>query len=161
MADREKASAEQWTICEKGHTHWGSNGAAGLLLRYAPYEGKPMFLLQQRSRWVDHGGKWGIPGGAIHGGESPEEAAKRETEEEIGPLPRYRVTGVEVQDCGGGWKFHIVNADVGSPFPAFSVLETDATGWFTQEEMRNLFLHPGLRRWLEEHDSRNTSDISF
>jgi 8-oxo-dGTP pyrophosphatase MutT (NUDIX family) len=90
-----------------------------------------------------------MPGGAIHDGESPEQAARREAEEEIGgSIPPYRVTGMEVQDCGGGWKFHIVTADVGSPFTAYSVQETDATGWFTQKEMRSLPLHPGFQQWL-------------
>jgi hypothetical protein len=63
----------------------------------------------------------------------------------------YRVTGVEVQDCGGGWKFHIVEADVDQPFVAYCGQETDATGWFTRERMRMLPLHPGLRSWLDQN----------
>lgn len=35
-------------------------------------------------------------------------------------------------------------------FDAYSVLETDATGWFTTQEMRNLPLHSGVERWLDE-----------
>ena len=41
--------------------------------------------------------------------------------EEIGSFPSYRVTGVHVQDCGAGWKFHIVTADVDNPFAAYCV----------------------------------------
>lgn len=78
---------ERWTICESGHVHWGANGGAALLLRHLDPEGPPTYLLQQRSRWVDEGGKWGIPGGAIRNGESPELTARRETQEEIGPVP--------------------------------------------------------------------------
>ena len=85
---------KSWTVCHKGHVHWGAKDAAGLLLRCLPQEGEPVYLLQQRSRWVDFGGTWGIPGGAIREGESPEVAARREVEEEIGPIPSYRVTGV-------------------------------------------------------------------
>lgn len=81
-------------------------------------------------------------------GESAEVAARREVEEEIGSLPSYRVTGVHVQDCGAGWKFHIVTADVDNPFAAYCVRETEATGWFTQQEMSDLSLHPGFRKWL-------------
>jgi len=153
MRSNEKPSLDHWTVCDKGHIHWGANGAAGLLLRYVAQEGEPTYLLQQRSRWVDQPGTWGIPGGAIREGESSEATARREVEEEIGLLPCYRVTGVEIQDCGGGWKFHIISADVDRPFTAFSVRETDATGWFTRAEMSTLFLHPGLRQWLEEHGS--------
>jgi len=141
---------DRWTVCDEGHVHWGAAGAAGLLFRYVPQQGEPSYLLQQRSRWVDHGGTWGIPGGAIREGETPEVTARREAEEEIGPLPSYRVTGIEVQDCGGGWEFHMLTADVDLPFLAYCVQESDATGWFTREEMRSLSLHPGFRKWLDE-----------
>ena len=145
---------DRWTVCDKGHIHWGAAGGAGLLFRYVPQQGKPTYLLQQRSRWVDYGGTWGIPGGAIRKRESPEETARREVIEEIGVLPSYRVTGVEVQDCGGGWKFYIVTADVDEPFSAFCVRQTDAIGWFTTEELQNLPLHPGFREWLDQHVPR-------
>jgi len=141
--------AERWISCDLDHVHWGANGGAGLLLRYAPENAEPTYLLAQRSRWVDEGGRWGIPGGAIRDGESPEMAARRETVEELGTLPSYRVTGIESQDCGGGWIFHTITADVEDRFDAFCGQETDATGWFTREEIRSLPLHPGIQRWLD------------
>jgi len=147
------ALGERWTVCALDHVHWGANGGAGLLLRYGPAGAKPSYLLAQRSRWVDHGGTWGIPGGAIRDGESPETAARREVVEEVGQLPPYRLCGVEVQDCGGGWRFHILTADVDEEFEAYCGQETDTTGWFTLEAMRSLPLHPGVRRWLDEHGS--------
>ncbi len=140
--------AERWTICSYDHVHWGALGGAGLLLRHVPAAGEPTYLLQRRSRSVDEGGTWSIPGGAIRAGESPETAARRETIEEIGALPPYRVTEIEHQDCGGGWIFHIICADVEREFVAFCGQETDATGWFTREQMQNLALHPGLRAWF-------------
>jgi len=140
---------ERWTICRFDHVHWGANGGAGLLLRYATTGAEPRYLLALRSRSVDEPATWGIPGGAIRDGESPESAARREAIEEIGQLTPYRVAGVELQDCGGGWRFHIFLPDVDEMFDAYSVLETDATGWFTPQEMRNLPLHSGVRRWLD------------
>jgi 8-oxo-dGTP diphosphatase len=140
----------RWMICRLGHVHWGAFGGAGLLLRHVPKEGDPTFLLQQRTRWVDEGGTWGMPGGAMRRGESPEAAARREAEEEVGALPAYRVTGVEAQECGGGWTFQIVAADVDDQFEAICSQETDATGWFTRTQMRQLPLHPGIERWLRE-----------
>lgn len=139
-----------WKICEMGHVHWGDAGAAGFLFRYAPGTDEPSFLLEQRSTAVDYPGAWGIPGGAIRDGESPEAAAMREFTEEIGRLPSYRITGTEVQDCGGHWKFHMIFADVDEPFLAYRGEETDATGWFTQTDMATLHLHPGLEIWLNE-----------
>jgi hypothetical protein len=44
----------------------------------------------------------------------------------------------------------VIGADVDSPFEAFCMRETDATGWFTREQMRDQPLHPGLRRWLAD-----------
>lgn len=144
-------AADRWTFCSQGHIHWGANGGAGLLLRYEPVRGQPEYLLTERSRWVDEGGTWGIPGGAIHDGESVEAAARRETAEEIWPLPPYRITGIDVQDCGGGWKFHIVRADVSARFAAYSAKETDATGWFTMAQMNQLRMHPGFREWVQQN----------
>jgi len=148
------ASSDRWTFCSLGHIHWGAHGGVGLLLRYVPLRGEPLYLLAERSRWVGEGGTWGIPGGAIRAGESAEAAARREAAEEIWPLPRYRVTAVDVQDCGGGWRFRIVRADVGEPFAAYAASQTDATGWFTLTEMQSLRLHPGFRKWAEEQVQR-------
>ncbi len=138
--------AERWTICRAGHVHWGVLGGAGFLFRYHAGEGGVAeYLLAQRSRSVDNGGSWGVPGGATRASESAEETARRETLEEIGTLPEYRVTSVDVQDCGGGWIFHLFCADVEEEFTAYCGQETDATGWFTEEMIRSLPRHPDLR----------------
>jgi 8-oxo-dGTP pyrophosphatase MutT (NUDIX family) len=143
-------SAERWFFCRAGHIHWGTLGGAGLLLRHRPPQGQPVYLLAERSRRIDEGGTWGVPGGAIHHGESPEETAHRAAAEQIWPVPAYRVTGIVVQDCGGGWKFHIVGADTGAPFTAYTARDTDATGWFTIPEMDHLRLSSAVRRWADE-----------
>lgn len=143
---------EHWTICDLGHVHWGNAGGAGFLFRHTPEEGDPSFLLSQRSNAVDNPGTWGIPGGALRDGESPETGARREFNEEIGRLPTYRVAETRVQDCGGNWKFHIILADVDQQFPAYCGTETDATGWFTEGDMSHLHLHPGLELWFRERD---------
>ena len=59
--------AEYDVPCERPGcgTHWGPHGAAGLLIHHDdPEDGQTRYLLQKRAPWVDHGGTWGIPGGA-------------------------------------------------------------------------------------------------
>jgi 8-oxo-dGTP diphosphatase len=120
------------------------------LLRYVPADGgDERFFLEQRSRSVDEGGSWGIPGGAIRAGETPEVAARREMKEEVGSVPPYRKTSIATQDCGGGWQFYVVSGDVDEMFIGYSVHETDATGWFTRSEMQSLPLHPGTNSFFQ------------
>jgi len=77
------AEDEWWVSCERGHVHYGAHGAAGLLLRTWSESGEAWaYLLQQRAAWVDHGGTWGIPSGALREGEDPRVGAIREANEE-------------------------------------------------------------------------------
>jgi hypothetical protein len=41
-------SQDHWTFCGLGHVHWGAHGGAGLLLRYVPRSGEPVYLLTER-----------------------------------------------------------------------------------------------------------------
>ena len=145
---------DRWTFCKKGHVHWGTEGGAGILFRHTPKQGEPVYLLAQRAQSVDFGGTWGVPGGALRPGETPAIAARREAEEEIGEIPPFRTAAAVVQDCGGGWLFHLIIADVDAPFAAYCVRETDATGWYTLREMQNLSLHPELRNWINRSDTQ-------
>lgn len=54
--------------------------AAGVL--FVTPEGE--VLLVRRTAEGDHEGEWGIPGGKLEGDETPEQAARREAEEEVG-----------------------------------------------------------------------------
>jgi 8-oxo-dGTP pyrophosphatase MutT (NUDIX family) len=56
--------------------------AAGTLI---VADGKTLFL--RRGNGGDHPGEWAFPGGHIEAGETPEEAARRETQEETGYEP--------------------------------------------------------------------------
>ena len=69
---------DAWVVAEDGGRYWGHFGAAGLLA-HDPARG---ILLQHRVSWSDHGGTWGIPGGARHEGEGAIDAAIRESNEE-------------------------------------------------------------------------------
>lgn len=146
--------AEYDVPCERPGcgTHWGPHGAAGLLIHHDdPEDGQTRYLLQKRAPWVDHGGTWGIPGGALHEGESPEEGARREAEEEMGELPDGLVHHRTHSDDHGGWVYHTVRMRADEQFhPGQWDDESTGHGWFTRAEMRNMDLHPGFAQSLPE-----------
>lgn len=146
--------AEYDVPCERPGcgTHWGPHGAAGLLIHHDdPEDGQTRYLLQKRAPWVDHGGTWGIPGGALHEGESPEEGARREAEEEMGELPDGLAHHRTHSDDHGGWTYHTVRMRADEPFhPGEWDDESTGHGWFTRAEMRNMDLHPGFAQSLPE-----------
>ena len=57
---------DSWVNCSCGGRHWGAYGAAGLLL----LDDDGRVLLQKRAGASQHGGTWGIPGGAKATGET-------------------------------------------------------------------------------------------
>jgi 8-oxo-dGTP pyrophosphatase MutT (NUDIX family) len=141
-------SNDRWTTCRQGHRHWGVAGAAGLLLRHTDVDGTVRFLLQHRAPWVHHGDTWSIPGGAILEGETPVQAAVRETLEETGSLPEvFAVDRVDVDDHGN-WAYRTVVADVPQRTLSGDTAEQQGTAWFTAEEMLGLSLHPGFAGYL-------------
>jgi 8-oxo-dGTP pyrophosphatase MutT (NUDIX family) len=104
--------------------------------------------LQHRAPWVHHGDPWSIPGGAILEGETPIEAAVRETLEETGSLPEgFVVDRVDVDDHGN-WAYRTVLADVPERTLTGDTEEQHGTAWFTPDEMAGLGLHPGFAAYL-------------
>src|SRR5699024_5135425 len=71
-----------------GSRRSGTLRAAGLFL-CAPADdsAEPVVLMQHRAWWTNRGDTWALPGGAIDHGESPEQGAMRETQEETGLDP--------------------------------------------------------------------------
>jgi ADP-ribose pyrophosphatase YjhB (NUDIX family) len=77
--------ADQPLVCERCGWRWYSNPkpAAGTLVERMAPDGEPEVLLLRRA--VEPGlGGWDLPAGYLDPGESPEEAARRETREEAG-----------------------------------------------------------------------------
>ncbi len=141
-------SNDRWTTCRQGHRHWGAAGAAGLLLRHTDVGGTVRLLLQHRAPWVHHGDTWSIPGGAILDGETPVEAAVRETREETGGVPPDLVVDRVDVDDHGGWAYRTVVADVRERTLSGDTDEQHGTAWFTSHEMVGLELHPGFAAYL-------------
>ncbi len=105
------------------------------------------YLICQRPAHKRHGGLWEFPGGKLEPGESDEDAATREMQEELG----VRVTAVGTEQLlvhDAGSPFHIAFVPVvieGEP----ACLEHAALAWVTPEEMAQYNLAPSDRRFVE------------
>lgn len=143
--------------CDQGHEHWGAEGAAGLLLRHRGHDGEARYLLQKRGPGVDSPNTYSIPGGAIAKGESPVRAAIRESREEMGAVPNFRVSGTHVNDHGG-WAYHTIVADVDHQFDdqgGEDGHEQAGLGWYTPDQIDTLNLHPGFKASWEDLKMRS------
>ncbi|WEK60213.1 MAG: NUDIX hydrolase [Candidatus Microbacterium colombiense] len=132
---------DAWVIADSGERYWGRFGAAGLLV----VDAQRGVLLQHRVAWSHFGGTWGLPGGALHEGESAIVGALREAQEEAG-VPdgsvRARFTSVLDLDV---WSYTTVIADVVAPFdPVISDPESVALEWVPVDEIDERPLHPGF-----------------
>lgn len=126
---------------------WGRFGSAGLLV----FDAGRGVLLQHRAVWSHHGGTWGLPGGALHQGESAVEGALRESWEEAGvPRDNVELLFTSVFDVGY-WSYTTVAVKVTRAFDAvISDPESLALEWFAPADVASLPLHPGFKTaWPE------------
>ncbi|GGM70666.1 NTP pyrophosphohydrolase [Thermopolyspora flexuosa] len=133
-----------WTLCGRGHRHWGVHGASGLLAVHHGADGTPYVLLQKRALWSHHGGTWGLPGGATDSHEDAITGALREAREEAAlDAGALRVCGVYVDDHGG-WAFQTVIAQAASLLEATPGAESVELRWLPADEIASWPLHPGF-----------------
>lgn len=132
---------DAWVTAADGHRYWGRFGAAGLLA-HDPARG---ILMQHRVSWSDHGGTWGIPGGARHEHEDAVMGAIRESREEAGvPLDAVLPRFAYVIDRGG-WTYTTVVAETVVPFePEITDPESHALEWIPLDRVESYDLHPGF-----------------
>jgi len=132
---------DAWVLGPDGRRYWGLFGAAGLLVHH-PVRG---VLLQHRAVWSHFGDTWGLPGGALHEGETALEAALREASEEAGvPANLLRVRFTSVFDLGF-WSYTTVVVQATQSFePVISDAESIALRWVDPAAVQALVLHPGF-----------------
>lgn len=88
-ADNLRRAAVALTIVD----YRGLGALSGLLS--ATDDAAALILTRRSARLKDHAGQWAFPGGSIDPGESPEQAALRELDEEVG----LHLTGENVIGC--------------------------------------------------------------
>lgn len=146
-APHHRLPGDGWVECACGRRHWGLAGAAGLLLgRWDPGTGDlDAVVLQHRALWSDHGGTWGLPGGARSPEETAVEAALREAGEEAGvPARAVRVLAEHVLDHGT-WSYTTVLAEAVVPFePAVTDAESLEVLWVPARDVAALPLLPAF-----------------
>lgn len=124
---------------------WGRS-AAGLLV-----VDRGRVLMQRRASWIQYGGTWSIPGGAVAPGEEPLAAALRELREEAGiDDSALRVLeAAHVAEPVPGWIYttHVARlrkkarASIGTPPPGHEAAEHR---WVPFADIDALDLHPGF-----------------
>jgi 8-oxo-dGTP pyrophosphatase MutT (NUDIX family) len=82
---RERVLSNLTAFERQPHQEEGLRPAAVALALIVDAEERPCFLLTRRTAELSsHGGQWALPGGRIDEGESAEQAALRELDEEVG-----------------------------------------------------------------------------
>jgi 8-oxo-dGTP pyrophosphatase MutT (NUDIX family) len=130
----------KYSVCtDPSHKYWGNEGAGAVF--YAEDTGR--YLLGFRSAEVNEPHTWGIWGGRLDKGETPEQAVQREILEETDYHGQYRLKPVFVfQD--GDFKYHNFIAEVPVEFTPKLCWETEKFGWFRLDEFPTP-LHFGLK----------------
>jgi 8-oxo-dGTP pyrophosphatase MutT (NUDIX family) len=135
-----RGAGDGFVGCSCGGRHWGRFGAAGLLV---VRDGA--VLLQHRAPFLQEGGTWAAPGGALDVGESPLAAALREAEEEAAVRPATVQTRHAWTVDHGSWAYTTVIADAVGPIEARDVDgEGLAVQWVPVDQVGTLALHSGF-----------------
>lgn len=119
--------------------------AVGVSACYIESNEKLLFL--KRATQKPEGGKWGVPGGKIEGGESPLEAAVRETFEETGILIKEEqlkcIGTVFIRKPNVDYVYHMYYVSF-RQFPTVSLNnEHQDHRWVSEKECANLPLVAG------------------
>jgi len=111
-------------------------------------------VLLMRRAGKDHAGEWALPAGGIEKGETPEQAARRETEEEAGYSHEGGLSPF-MHSERDGVVFDTFLAQSTDKFKPELNNEHDGAVWIKPSEAeKKLPLHPGVRAALEKLSRR-------
>ena len=110
------------------------------------HDGK-LFLCHRTDR-----DEWEGPGGHIEAGETPAQAAIRETEEETGLLVAERILSAPMLQPGGEYVAFVAN--VGDTLEVELNHEHDDSGWFPFGELPES-THPNIKEWAKRMPHRS------
>ena len=122
---------------------WGAQGAGAIVMARTTKR----FLLPFRSGSVEQPHTWGVWGGAIDRDEDPEDAARREVEEEAGYSGHVEMHPLVVFQKGT-FKYHNFLAVVDDEFEPRLNWESEDAEWFTFGDWPSP-LHFGLSYLLQ------------
>jgi 8-oxo-dGTP pyrophosphatase MutT (NUDIX family) len=121
--------------------------AAGILFLSPDRE-----VLLLRRAGTDHHGEWGFPAGRIEKDETPERAARRETQEEAGYEHEGGLSPFMHTDSQGiDFVTYLAHSERFNPKINH---EHDGAKWVTIDEAKKLPLHPGVRAALSKLEAR-------
>jgi len=105
---------------------WGKQGAGCIFFSKRTQR----FLIQYRSSYVLEPHTWGTWGGAIDEGEAPQDAVRREVDEEVGYVGRYDLQHVYTfEDDESGFRYHNFVAVCEDEFEPILNWEADDYEW--------------------------------
>lgn len=133
-----------YATCSRGCTHWGSLGAAGVLVHC---DGYVLLQLRGAGEWTNC---WSVPGGAIEPGETALHAALREAREEVLGFPDELYIDPEPHiNDHGGWAYRTFVAESATrPEVSPTDWESKDIAWVRADQVEDLRLHPGfLASW--------------
>lgn len=128
---------------QQGLTQDAAVKAAGILL-LTP-QGTALFI--RRSSGGDHAGEWCLPGGGIEDGETAEDAACRESLEEIGALPYGERDVVSDDVSGEGVRYTTFRQPIAHEFTPRLSDESTEHQWAPLDAPPEP-LHPGVRQTI-------------
>lgn len=119
--------------------------AQGAGIAYVAPAGRALFL--KRSDAGDHAGEWCFPGGSVELGETPEQAAVRESREEIGALP-YGERQAMARTAMDGVEFRTFRQPIAREFTPKLNDEHTEHAWAPLDQPPQP-LHPGVRAAID------------